>query len=105
MPQEDAVEAETLAQFLDEDATDLVQQVKLTYPVHDTDRLMERLLSDRRAGRMPVDPKELADENQPPPRRASTCWTGPSRNRVSTCRRTRFPRCSARCCIRRGDEP
>jgi hypothetical protein len=45
-------------------------ELTVTYQVRDTDRLMERLLSDRRASRIPIDVREFAEENQPPPRGA-----------------------------------
>ena len=68
MPLEDAVEVEALAQYLDDNIVDVVQRLRYHHPVRDMDRLMERLLSDRRVDRLPVDPRELAQEGQPPPR-------------------------------------
>lgn len=68
VPLDDAVEAEALAQVVDETQVDLVEHLNFTYPVNDLERLMERLLSDRRVARAPVDPRELAREGQPPPR-------------------------------------
>ena len=68
VPLEDAVEVEALAQFLDDNIVDVVQRLRYHHPVRDMDRLMERLLSDRRVDRLPVDPRELAQEGQPPPR-------------------------------------
>ena len=68
LPLEDAVEVEALAQYLDDNIVDVVQRLRYHHPVRDMDRLMERLLSDRRVDRLPVDPRELAQEGQPPPR-------------------------------------
>ena len=67
VPQEEAVEAEALATLLKPpSADDLIDVVKLTYQVPDTDRLMEQFLSDRRIDQLPVDLSELVDEGEPP---------------------------------------
>ncbi|MFV1965108.1 MAG: hypothetical protein ACC628_06765 [Pirellulaceae bacterium] len=71
VPIDDAVEAEALAQLLDKDQIhETVDQLTLTYPVTDMDRLMERLVSDRRVDTMPIDTQQLATEDAPPPRGA-----------------------------------
>jgi len=68
VPLDDAVAAEALAQYLDENNEDVVQQLRFTHRINDMDRLMERLLSDRRVVPFPVDPRELVEEGQPPAR-------------------------------------
>jgi hypothetical protein len=69
VPQDRAVEAESLAQILDDDQMDTIEKVRVTYAVNDMDRLMERLLSDRRFVRAPAGANDLfAAPDQPPPR-------------------------------------
>jgi tetratricopeptide (TPR) repeat protein len=69
VPLEDAAEAEALAQMLDPDTyQDTIDELTITYPIHDAEKLMERLLSDRRTVQMPVDPRQLATEDQPAPK-------------------------------------
>ena len=70
VPLDDAVEAEALAQLLDQNKDPTIAELTLTYRVQDMDRLMERLLSDRRAAKIPIDLHELASDEQPPPRGA-----------------------------------
>lgn len=66
---DDAVEAEARAQLLDPEAYEATLDIlSITYPVHNAQALMERLLSDPRASQMPVDPRRLAAEGQPPPK-------------------------------------
>jgi tetratricopeptide (TPR) repeat protein len=69
--QDDAVEAEVLAQELDP-ATEgeRIDQIRITYAVKDASRLLEILASDRRMSRMPVDLTSLVEEGTPPPRAA-----------------------------------
>jgi hypothetical protein len=68
---DDAVEAEALAAMLAEPAGEgMIDVVRLSYGVPDTDRLMEFLLSDRRCEEMPVNLSELAEEGEPPPKGA-----------------------------------
>ena len=66
---DDAVEAEALAQMLDP-ATyqDTIDQMRVTYAVADTEKLMEQLLSNRRFSAMPVDPLQAVEEGEPPPK-------------------------------------
>lgn len=69
VPLDRAVEAESLAQTLDDDQMDVIEKVRVTYAVNDMDRLMERLLSDRRFVRAPAGSHEMfAGADQPPPR-------------------------------------
>ena len=71
VPLQDAVEAEALAQLLERGRKErMIPELTLTYRVTDMERLMERLLSDRRAATIPIDLQELATEDQPPPRAA-----------------------------------
>ncbi len=66
---EEAVEAEALVELLrDPKETDSVDIVQLTYPVSDTDALMERLLSDSRISSLGTDPMQFASEGEPPPK-------------------------------------
>jgi tetratricopeptide (TPR) repeat protein len=69
--QEDAVEAEVLAQELDPSSeSDRIDQLRIVYAVKDASRLLEILASDRRVSRMPVDLNSLVPEGTPPPRGA-----------------------------------
>jgi tetratricopeptide (TPR) repeat protein len=71
VPLDDAVEAEALAQLLDKSqAGETVDELTLTYPIHDADKLLEQLIANRRVENMPIDLHELADEDSPPPRGA-----------------------------------
>lgn len=66
---DDAVEAEALAQLIDPNAQEpMVDVVSIEYPVEDAQLVMERLLSDKRLVASPVDPAELAEEGEPPPK-------------------------------------
>lgn len=69
LPEDDAVEAEAVCQILSRgDTADLIDSLKITYHVKDTDQLMERLLSDKRVDSVPVNPQELVEEGEPPPK-------------------------------------
>lgn len=69
VPQDDAVEAEILAQELDPSSeSDLIDQIRIVYAVKDPTQLLEVLASDRRMSRMPVDMSSLVPEGTPPPR-------------------------------------
>ena len=69
IPLHDAVEAEALAQLLDP-ATDRrkFDVLKVTYAVPDVEKMLERLLSERRAASVPFDPSKASSENAPPPK-------------------------------------
>jgi tetratricopeptide (TPR) repeat protein len=68
---DEAVQAEALAQMLSSVADEnVVEEVVQTYPVADTDRVMERLLSEKHLSNMPVDRAAMAREGKPPPRGA-----------------------------------
>lgn len=69
LPQDDAIEAEILAQELDPSTeSDRIDQIRIVYAIKDPGKLMEQLASDRRVSRMPVDLASLVPEGTPPPR-------------------------------------
>ncbi|MCL4200883.1 MAG: hypothetical protein KJ000_00210 [Pirellulaceae bacterium] len=65
-----AVEAEATAQLLTDYEADTVDEVLRIYPVHDTQRILEHLLSDKLVTRMTTDLSKLAREGAPPPKAA-----------------------------------
>lgn len=67
-----AVEAEALAQMLlySEDMDHQVDQVAQSYPISDTERVLEILQSEKHVSKMPIDLAELAREDSPPPKGA-----------------------------------
>ena len=68
-PLDDAVEAEALAQLIDESMPDAeTDLVSLEYPVEDAQVVMERLLSDKRVAASPTDPADMVEEGEPPPK-------------------------------------
>lgn len=70
IPTDEAVEAEAMAQLLDTTSTlDTVDILNATYGIVDIERLQERLLSDKLAESLPVNPQGMEDD-QPPPRSA-----------------------------------
>jgi len=73
LPLDDAVEAEALAQLLDQsdNRSDQIETVRVTFNVDDVESLEETLAADGRAESLPRDPallKELSEEGEPPPR-------------------------------------
>jgi hypothetical protein len=68
--QDDAVEAEALAQMLeDKPDDDEIVEVSVLFAIPDMDKLMEVLLAHRQFSKMSVDPRQLAEEeDQPPPK-------------------------------------
>jgi len=69
--QEEAIEAEAIAQLLDAKLKDPpIDVVRLAYPVADEDSLLQRLAADRRVTNIDADPSELAGQDGPPPRGA-----------------------------------
>ena len=70
MDLDDAVEAEALAQLLAEPEPSLIPEIAQTYPVLDTDRVLERLLSERHVDRMGADLSQMAGEGMPAPKAA-----------------------------------
>ncbi len=67
---DDAVEAEALAQLLSAEAHPMLPEVTQTYAVLDTDRVLERLLSQRHVDRIPGDLSSLGSDESPPPKAA-----------------------------------
>jgi tetratricopeptide (TPR) repeat protein len=68
---DDAIEAEAMAALMQPPSdTDLVDVVKVTYQLTDSERLMESLLSDKRAAELPFNPAEVVEEGEPPPKAA-----------------------------------
>lgn len=69
VPLDDAVEAEAIAQLLDESLRDQgLEVVEQIYAVRNEEELLHKLLSDRRLHSYPLDPEELAADQGPPPR-------------------------------------
>lgn len=67
---EEAVEAEALAQLLVEPEHPLIPEIAQTYPVLDTERVLERLLSERHVDRMNADLSAMGSEESPAPKAA-----------------------------------
>jgi tetratricopeptide (TPR) repeat protein len=66
---ETAVEAEALTQIVaDQPLSDAVTSTMVTYQLENVDALLERAATVARLVRAPVDPQELVEEGQPPPR-------------------------------------
>jgi hypothetical protein len=66
---DDAVEAEALAQLLDElSPKSQIDVVTWIHEVSDAQAAMEKLLSDKRSLSMPVDLSKLSAEDEPPPK-------------------------------------
>jgi tetratricopeptide (TPR) repeat protein len=71
VPFDDAVEAEAMANLMQPPSEkDLIDVVKVTYQLTDSERLLESLLSDKRAAELPFDPGEIAAEGEPAPKAA-----------------------------------
>lgn len=67
---DEAVEAEALAQLLSAAEHPVLPEVTQTYSVLDTDRVLERLLSERHVDRIPGDLSSLGSDESPPPKAA-----------------------------------
>ncbi len=67
---DDAVEAEALAQLLSAAEHPVLAEVTQTYAVLDTDRVLERLLSEQHVDRIPGDLSSLGSDESPPPKAA-----------------------------------
>ncbi|MEM9185387.1 MAG: hypothetical protein AAGB00_02695 [Planctomycetota bacterium] len=71
VPEEDAVEAEAIAQLLDPAMKDEpIDVVRIAYPIADEEKLVDRLASDQRVAKYEVNPEEFAEADGPPPRSA-----------------------------------
>ena len=67
---DDAVEAEALAQLLSAAEHPVLPEVTQTYAVLDTDRVLERLLSEKHVDRISGDLSSLGSDESPPPKAA-----------------------------------
>ena len=67
---EDAVEAEALAQLLEEESRDTVDLHRASYPVPDAEQLIEHLLSDPCAFHLPDKTEHMPEEKETPPPKA-----------------------------------
>jgi Flp pilus assembly protein TadD len=66
---DDAVESEATGQLLDKpNDDDLIDLVKITYPILDMEKLLERVASDKHFELLTTDPKQFGEDGQPPPR-------------------------------------
>jgi hypothetical protein len=78
LAEDEMVEAEAMAILLRQTATDdLIDVMKLTYQVPETDRLMEFLISDKRSDELPIDLRHLAEDGEPAPKGAFHLFDGP----------------------------
>jgi len=67
---DDAVEAHATGQLLSDRDEETVDRVAQTYPISDTDCMMERLLSEKHVDQMNVDLMGMASDDSPPPKGA-----------------------------------
>jgi len=68
--QDEAVDAEALAQMLSADEHPVVPEVAQVYTVLDSERVLERLLSERHVDRIAADLSRMSGEGSPPPKAA-----------------------------------
>jgi hypothetical protein len=68
VPLDDAVEAEAVAQLIDEDNIDQVDVLTLRYPIRDFDQLQAKFFVHPLTPRLPFDLSRLATEDQPAPK-------------------------------------
>ena len=69
VPLDDAVEAEAVAQLLDESKQDKsIEVVEQTFEVRNEEELLHKLMSDGRLHSYPVDPETFDPDQGPPPR-------------------------------------
>jgi len=69
VPQDDAIEAEAIAQLLDADLKEpRLDSVTQSYAVNDLDALAAKLITDKRVQAFNMDPEAFADRDQPRPR-------------------------------------
>ena len=69
-PLDESIEAEAKAQLLDPEPPDDVDDLRVSFPIRDMERLSAALLADKRAARLPVEAFQAAHEDQPPPKSA-----------------------------------
>jgi hypothetical protein len=65
-----AMETEAMAQLMSSYERETVDEMLRTYPIEDSQRMMERLLSEKQVMQIPVDLAKLAGEGTPPPKGA-----------------------------------
>ena len=70
IPLDDAVEAEALAQLLDDESIDQLDVLTIPYAVNDAEALQARLTANPRSLHMPIDLSRMATEDEPPPKGA-----------------------------------
>jgi tetratricopeptide (TPR) repeat protein len=90
---EAAVEAEALAQMLDVDSDEPLELRSIVFHVPDAERLIERLLSDPQASRLPdgLTPRTV-DEDAPPPKVALEILDRPKLTSMADIELTNIPR-------------
>lgn len=68
VPRDEAVEAESMAQFMRPlSDVDTLPEISATYAVSDVQALREQLLSSKRVNSIPFDPAQFQEANEPPP--------------------------------------
>jgi tetratricopeptide (TPR) repeat protein len=65
-----AVEIEAMAQLMSEDNEQMVDEILRVYPVDDSQRMMERLLSEKQVMPIPSEQVKPSEEGSPPPKGA-----------------------------------
>jgi hypothetical protein len=70
VPLDESIEAEAKAQVLDPEPPDLIDDLRVTFPIRDMERLLAALAADKRAARLPIEAFQPAHEDQPPPKSA-----------------------------------
>jgi hypothetical protein len=79
VPEDDAVEAEALAQSLSKaEAEGFVDELSLTYEIKSADDVQEKMAADRHFDRLPLDTSAWAEQNEPPPRAAFSILDRPA---------------------------
>lgn len=68
IPLDDAVEAEALAQSMDDESVDEIDVLTITYGVKDAETLLARLAANPQSLSMPIDLARMGTEDQPPPK-------------------------------------
>ncbi len=67
--EDEAVETEAVCQLLIRpDSVEFMDSLRISHPIRNIEQLMEVLLSDKRVETVPVDPQEVVEEGQPPPK-------------------------------------
>ena len=67
--EDETIEAETIAQLIDPDThKDRVDEMEVAFRVNNAEMASEILISERTVDRMPMDPKQFRNEDEPPPK-------------------------------------